>query len=286
MRFGQTPFDLVTGKPGTETRSTGCPRTTEPDNDGLRRPLSPGLGRLRGRLLGRWGGRPGSVQAEHRQQRGVDLPLLVGADAADPLAESIRVDRAHVLNEDLGGLATDDNLGSERRRSSAGRGRREKHDRPRQQGVGLHDDAESSAPLLVPYASGEAQLIDVAALHGASGPELFHQLRNGTHLSPVSFVGFQRSDLGGQCASVSESIGGGDERGTDRFGATEAGRHQLSEGAHRLVVEPDRDRLRHGCIVSRFVVHQYPVRRARTAFGAVLYRVGLFATTKRASDLV
>ena len=55
-------------------------------------------------------------------------------------------------------------LGGARRPSTRG-GRRVEHDLSRQQCVGLDDDTETSAPLLVPDTFGQAQLVDRFVIH-------------------------------------------------------------------------------------------------------------------------
>ena len=74
-------------------------------------------------------GRSGrSVEAEHGEQRSVDLPLLVDGDSADMITEAIDIDSAELLDEDSCALPADVELGSKRRRASAGRGRGDKQD--------------------------------------------------------------------------------------------------------------------------------------------------------------
>lgn len=64
-----------------------------------------------------------------------------------------------------------------------------------------------------------------------SGSELLHQLSDGAHLGSIGIVSFERGDLGGECSSIVEPGGGGDECGADGGGAADPGRLQLSEGA-------------------------------------------------------
>jgi hypothetical protein len=48
-----------------------------------------------------------SVEVEHGEECGVDLPSLIDRDPADSLAETVDVDGAELLDEDSRGLATD-----------------------------------------------------------------------------------------------------------------------------------------------------------------------------------
>ncbi len=49
--------------------------------------------------------RPRSVEPEHGQERGVDLPLLADRDAPRLIAESVDVDRTYLLDEHTSALA-------------------------------------------------------------------------------------------------------------------------------------------------------------------------------------
>ena len=95
------------------------------------------------------GGNDQSVQAEHCQERCVDLPLLVGGDSTDVIAETVDVDCAELLDEHTGASTGDIELGSKRRRPGACRSRRDEHHRSRQHRVGLDNDPQSSATLLM-----------------------------------------------------------------------------------------------------------------------------------------
>lgn len=106
-----------------------------------------------------------SVESEHHQERGVDLPLLIDCDPADLIAETSRVDGADLLDEDACALASDVERWSKRRGPSARRRRGHEHNGPRQHGVGLDNDAQMSAALLMPDSLRQAQLVDLAPLH-------------------------------------------------------------------------------------------------------------------------
>ena len=142
------------------------------------------------------------VDAEHREQRGVDLPLLVDRDVTDRVAETVHVDGTNLLDEHRCRLAVDVEPGSKRRGSSARRGRRNEHNRPGQHRVGLHDDAQSPATLLVSDALGQPQLVDVPAFHGRSGSQLFRHVGDGTHLGTVGLVCLQCGEFDGECSAV------------------------------------------------------------------------------------
>jgi hypothetical protein len=189
-------------------------------------PVTPLSGIRVRRLPGR------SVEAEHGEECCVDLPLLVDGDPADLIAETIHVDGPDLLDEDSSAFTTDVELGSERRRPSAGRSRGDEHDRARQHRVGLHHYTKSSPALLMADAFGQTKVVDVASLHSRrSGSEPFHQLGNGAHLGPVGFISLQGSHLGSERSAVAEACGGGDQRVADRGRAAEPGGLELGEGA-------------------------------------------------------
>jgi hypothetical protein len=96
-----------------------------------------------------------SVQAQHREQGGVDLPLLLDGDSADVVAEPIDVDRADLLDKHPRTTSVDVELGTKRRRSGIGRGRCHENHRARQHRVGLDDHPQTPALLLVSDASGK-----------------------------------------------------------------------------------------------------------------------------------
>jgi hypothetical protein len=67
----------------------------------------------------RFGSWRGSVETEHREESGVDLPLLIDRDAVHLIPETGDVDSAELLDEDSRGFTGDVDLGSERCRPSA-----------------------------------------------------------------------------------------------------------------------------------------------------------------------
>ncbi len=85
--------------------------------------------------------------------------------------------------------------------------------------------------------------------------EALHEVGHRKHLGTVIFIGLESGDLCGQGTLVVEPGRGFDECGTDRFGACHAGCFKPTKGTNRLVVESNRNRLRHVVNVSRSVIH-------------------------------
>lgn len=67
--------------------------------------------------------------------------------------------------------------------------------------------------------------------------ETLHEFGHGHHLSPVVFVGFEGSDLGGECPLVVEPGGSLNERSTNGVGARHAGCLKFAERSERFFVE-------------------------------------------------
>ena len=112
--------------------------------------------------------RCGSGEVEDGQQGGVDPPLFFRSETAGQVPESLKTDGSHVFDEHAGQRALDLDLGSERRRLGSGRCRRHQHHRSGQEGVGLHDDTEAAAVLLVSYSFGKPESEDVTPAHADS----------------------------------------------------------------------------------------------------------------------
>lgn len=109
-----------------------------------------------------------SVQSENGEQSGVDAPLLFRAEMAGEVTEAMDVDCSDLLDEHPRRGAIDIDFGAEGCRSGAGRRGSDQHDRPREEGVGLHDDTESTSSLLMSHPPGEPEGEDVTPTHGGS----------------------------------------------------------------------------------------------------------------------
>src|SRR5438093_5612518 len=90
-----------------------------------------------------------SLETEHGGECFVDAPHLFGGHVAHQVAESLGVDGADLFDEDAGPLAGDVDLGPKRRRPGAAGSGGHDHHRARQELVGLDDDCEALAVLLV-----------------------------------------------------------------------------------------------------------------------------------------
>jgi hypothetical protein len=73
-----------------------------------------------------------------------------------------------LFDEDPGGLALDVNFGTERSRTCAAGSWRHQNHRTRQEFVGLDDNAEAVAVLLVADAFGDPEPMDVTPEHAAT----------------------------------------------------------------------------------------------------------------------
>ena len=83
-----------------------------------------------------------------------------------PAPEALHVNRPDLLDQNARRDPTDLHLGTKRRGASTARSRRNDHDRPSEELVGLHDNAEAVAVLIVAYTLGNAEPIDVTPAHG------------------------------------------------------------------------------------------------------------------------
>jgi len=108
-----------------------------------------------------------SVEAEHGGECFVDAPHLFGGHVAHQVGEPLGVDGADLFDEDAGPLPGDVDLGPERRRPGAAGGGGHDHHRARQELVGLDDDCEALAVLLVADAFREAEAVHVTPQHEA-----------------------------------------------------------------------------------------------------------------------
>ena len=116
----------------------------------------------------RFGDRGCSVESEDGEQSCIDSPLFFRCQVPGEVTESLPVHGTDLLDEDASGCAVDVYLGAERRWFGAGGCGRHQHDRPWEEDVGLHDDAEARATLFVANASGESQSEDVTPAHEGS----------------------------------------------------------------------------------------------------------------------
>lgn len=107
-----------------------------------------------------------SVETEHGQQRSVDSPLLFWCEMASRVTKSPEVDRPHLLDEHPSNGALNVDLGSERCRLRTGRCRRNQDDRPWEERIRLHNDAEPTSSLLMTGTLPETQGEDVTPTHG------------------------------------------------------------------------------------------------------------------------
>ena len=108
------------------------------------------------------------AETENSQKGFVDSPLLLGADPAYQVSETPGVDRAHLLDEHPRGLIEYVDLWAERGGSGTARCRRNKHNGPGQEFVGLDHDAKSSPLLFVPLTARHPEFMDVTPEHEGS----------------------------------------------------------------------------------------------------------------------
>ena len=95
-----------------------------------------------------------SAQTQNGEQGRINTPLFFRCQVAGEIPQSAQVDGADVFYQYPCRVATDLNLGSERRRSSAPRRGRHQDHRARKEGVGLHDNSEAWPLLFVAHALG------------------------------------------------------------------------------------------------------------------------------------
>lgn len=108
------------------------------------------------------------VQSEDGSECFVDTPLLLGTHPAHQFTEPSGVYRADLLHEDAGARAKHLDLGTEGCWPGTAGCRRDQHDRPGQQLVGLNDHSVPTATLLVAGSSGRTELVDVTPQHACS----------------------------------------------------------------------------------------------------------------------
>lgn len=84
--------------------------------------------------------------------------------------------------------------------------------------------------------------------------QLLHQLGDGERLGPIRLVRFESGGFLGESPAIPETIRSLHERYSDRFRSTQAGRFEGTERSERLVIQANRDGLRHACIVTRSVI--------------------------------
>ena len=87
---------------------------------------------------------------------------------AGEVAEALDIDATDLLDEHSSRGAIDIDLRPERRRFGTRRCGRHQNHRPREERVGLHDDAEATPSLFVPHPPGESQSKDVTPTHEGS----------------------------------------------------------------------------------------------------------------------
>jgi len=98
----------------------------------------------------------------------VDAPLLFRTYSPDQVAESRGIDCSNLFDEDPGRLAEQVDLGAERGATCAQRCRRNEHDRPGEQLIGLDDHPVPATLLLMASAARGAKLVDVTPEHACS----------------------------------------------------------------------------------------------------------------------
>lgn len=108
------------------------------------------------------------AETENSHKGFVDSPLLLGADPAYQVPETPGVDRAHLLDENSCDLIEYMDLWAERGGSGTARCRRNKHNGPGQEFVGLDYHAKSSPLLLVTLTARHPELMDVTPEHEGS----------------------------------------------------------------------------------------------------------------------
>ena len=109
-----------------------------------------------------------SSQVEHRAQREVDAPLLLGCEVANEVTQLSVIHGPGLLDEHPRGGLPDLNLRTKGSGSSRPRRWGNEDGRKRQEGVGLHDHTEADALLLVSFALPESQTEDFTTAH--AGP--------------------------------------------------------------------------------------------------------------------
>lgn len=108
------------------------------------------------------------MHAEDGEECCVDAPLFFGAQVPRDLSQSLHIHGTHLLDENFGHGAIDLDLRTKRGRSGARGGGREEDDRPRQKRVGLEDDSEPTAALLVTDTFWEPESEDVTPAHAVA----------------------------------------------------------------------------------------------------------------------
>lgn len=91
--------------------------------------------------------------------------MLLLREVSYQIAETADINSAYMLDENPCALPCDVDGGTKGSCSRTCRRRRYQHDRPRQQRIGLHNDAEPASQLLVPHTLRQAQLVDVTPAH-------------------------------------------------------------------------------------------------------------------------
>ena len=109
-----------------------------------------------------------STEAEHRHQRVIDTPKLLGAEMAGQITETLRIDSPDLLDEHAGCLTVHIDLGAKRRGPRAPRGRRDNHHGSRKKLLGLHHDTKPIAVLFVANTPGQLEPVDVTPEHAVS----------------------------------------------------------------------------------------------------------------------
>jgi hypothetical protein len=84
---------------------------------------------------------------------------------AGEVTKPLRVDGTDLLDENASRSATDVDFGPKRRRLGARRRWCHQHNRPREERIGLHNDAKAAPSLFVAHAFGGSQGKDVTPAH-------------------------------------------------------------------------------------------------------------------------
>jgi len=108
------------------------------------------------------------AETENSQKGFIDSPLLFGADSAYQASETSGVDRAYLLDENPCDLAEYVDLWAERGGSGTARCRRNQHNGPGQEFVGLDYDAKALPLLFVTLTARHAEFMDVTPEHEGS----------------------------------------------------------------------------------------------------------------------
>lgn len=111
------------------------------------------------------GRRPAWSQVKHERERVVDGSLLLSTQTTSELTEALDVHGAQLLDEHTRAFARELDLGPERRRRGAARGRRDDRGRETKQLICLNDHAVPRTRLLSAAPRRQTHAVHLAADH-------------------------------------------------------------------------------------------------------------------------